>query len=123
MKLAADNTLIPCVKMGVEARQQVCRDGTLEDAAITSKNHPLTRPVAALSDPIQQNSRDNPGETIENSNNDTHRTGINPAKIHGDRWKSTSKDDGQSHEKVLSRRAGSRTPSAGTSTSSPSGRA
>lgn len=41
MKLAADNTLIPCVKMGVEARQQVCRDGTLEDAAITSKNHPL----------------------------------------------------------------------------------
>ena len=30
--------------MGVEARTQVCRDGGLEDSAITSKNHPLRTP-------------------------------------------------------------------------------
>eukprot|EP00913_Durusdinium_trenchii_P031743 g29728.t1 len=41
VKLASDNTLIPSVKMGVEARTQVRRNGGLEDAAITSKNHPL----------------------------------------------------------------------------------
>ena len=44
VKLAGDNTLIPSVKMGVEARTQVCRDGGLEDSAITSKNHPLRTP-------------------------------------------------------------------------------
>jgi len=43
VKLAGDNTLIPSVKMGVEARTQVCRDGGLEDSAITSKNHPLRK--------------------------------------------------------------------------------
>lgn len=41
VKLASDTTLIPSVKMGVEARTQVRRNGGLEDAAITSKNHPL----------------------------------------------------------------------------------
>jgi len=43
VKLASDNTLIPSVKMGVEARTQVRRNGGLEDAAITSKNHPLRK--------------------------------------------------------------------------------
>ncbi|CAJ1386778.1 unnamed protein product [Effrenium voratum] len=43
VKLSPDGTLIPCVKMGVEARTQVCRNGGLEDSAITSKNHPLRK--------------------------------------------------------------------------------
>ena len=43
VKLAPDNTLIPTVKMGVEARTQVCRDGGLEDSPITSRNHPLRK--------------------------------------------------------------------------------
>ncbi|CAL1172732.1 unnamed protein product [Cladocopium goreaui] len=45
----ADKTLIPFVKMGVEAREQTVTSKGLEDKAITSKNHPLTRRCGAAS--------------------------------------------------------------------------
>ncbi|CAE7453201.1 unnamed protein product [Symbiodinium sp. CCMP2592] len=41
--MAADKTLVPCVKMGVEAREQVVTDAGLKDVAITSPTHPLRR--------------------------------------------------------------------------------
>ena len=45
VRLAGDNTLVPHVKMGVEARTQVVGAKGLQDTPITSKNHPL-RPDA-----------------------------------------------------------------------------
>jgi len=41
--LSEDNVLIPCVKMGVEAREQVRRNGTLIDAPMTKKGHPMVK--------------------------------------------------------------------------------
>mmetsp|Transcript_45441 Transcript_45441/g.81761 ORF Transcript_45441/g.81761 Transcript_45441/m.81761 type:complete len:902 (+) Transcript_45441:67-2772(+) len=41
--LAQDNTLIPHVKMGVEAREQVMTKKGLEDAPVTGPNHPLKK--------------------------------------------------------------------------------
>jgi len=43
VRLAEDKTLVPFVKMGVEAREQVVTSKGLVDKPITSKNHPLTR--------------------------------------------------------------------------------
>ena len=43
VRAAADNTLIPHVKMGVEAREQVVTKKGLEDAAVTSPAHPLKK--------------------------------------------------------------------------------
>jgi len=43
VRLAEDKTLIPFVKMGVEAREQVLTAEGLRDAPITSANHPLRR--------------------------------------------------------------------------------
>mmetsp|Transcript_46297 Transcript_46297/g.83480 ORF Transcript_46297/g.83480 Transcript_46297/m.83480 type:complete len:935 (-) Transcript_46297:14-2818(-) len=43
VRLAEDKTLIPYVKMGVEAREQVMGKNGLEDAPITGANHPLKR--------------------------------------------------------------------------------
>jgi len=43
IRLAEDKTLVPHVKMGVEAREQVVTSKGLEDKPITSKHHPLTR--------------------------------------------------------------------------------
>ena len=39
--LSEDEALIPFVKMGVEAREQVLKDGKAEDAALSRPNHPL----------------------------------------------------------------------------------
>lgn len=41
--LSNDNVLIPFVKMGVEARDQVLKDGMMVDARVTKPNHPLVR--------------------------------------------------------------------------------
>jgi len=41
--IAQDNTLIPHVKMGVEAREQVMTKKGLEDAPVTGPNHPLKK--------------------------------------------------------------------------------
>jgi len=38
-----DDVLIPFVKMGIEAREQVLKDGNLEDAPLTRANHPLVK--------------------------------------------------------------------------------
>eukprot|EP00972_Heterocapsa_arctica_P103099 15193681-Heterocapsa_arctica.AAC.1 len=38
-----DDVLIPFVKMGVEAREQVLKNGNLEDAPVTRPNHPLVK--------------------------------------------------------------------------------
>jgi len=43
MHLASDNTLIPHVKMGVEAREQVLTKDGLEDMPVTSPGHPLMK--------------------------------------------------------------------------------
>ena len=43
VRAAEDNTLIPHVKMGVEAREQVVTKKGLEDAAVTSPAHPLKK--------------------------------------------------------------------------------
>ncbi|CAE7493825.1 sft2 [Symbiodinium necroappetens] len=43
VRLAGDNTLVPHVKMGVEARTQVVGAKGLQDTPITSKNHPLRK--------------------------------------------------------------------------------
>eukprot|EP00931_Biecheleriopsis_adriatica_P086789 TRINITY_DN6137_c0_g1_i1.p1 TRINITY_DN6137_c0_g1~~TRINITY_DN6137_c0_g1_i1.p1 ORF type:complete len:1079 (+),score=262.27 TRINITY_DN6137_c0_g1_i1:107-3238(+) len=43
VRMAEDNTLVPFVKMGVQAREQVLTDKGLEDAPVTSPNHPLKR--------------------------------------------------------------------------------
>jgi len=49
VRLSEDKTLIPFVKMGVEAREQTVTSKGLEDKPITSKNHPLTRFADAFS--------------------------------------------------------------------------
>eukprot|EP00972_Heterocapsa_arctica_P001654 236940-Heterocapsa_arctica.AAC.1 len=43
MHASEDDVLIPFVKMGVEAREQVLKNGNLEDAALTRANHPLVK--------------------------------------------------------------------------------
>eukprot|EP00930_Biecheleria_cincta_P003657 TRINITY_DN104585_c0_g1_i1.p1 TRINITY_DN104585_c0_g1~~TRINITY_DN104585_c0_g1_i1.p1 ORF type:complete len:1011 (-),score=231.74 TRINITY_DN104585_c0_g1_i1:65-3046(-) len=43
VRMAEDKTLIPFVKMGVEAREQVMGKTGMEDAPITGANHPLKR--------------------------------------------------------------------------------
>jgi len=43
VRLAEDKTLIPFVKMGVEAREQVLGPKGLQDAPVTGANHPLKR--------------------------------------------------------------------------------
>lgn len=43
IRIAEDKTLIPHVRMGVEAREQILVKGQLEDAPITSPNSPLKR--------------------------------------------------------------------------------
>lgn len=43
VRMAEDKTLIPFVKMGVEAREQVMVKTGMEDAPITGANHPLKR--------------------------------------------------------------------------------
>ena len=43
VRMAEDNTLIPHVKMGVEAREQVVTKKGLEDAAVTLPQHPLKK--------------------------------------------------------------------------------
>ena len=49
VRLASDNTLVPHVKMGVEARTQVVGPKGLQDTPITSKNHPLRTAFQAQS--------------------------------------------------------------------------
>jgi hypothetical protein len=41
--VSEDNVLIPCVKMGVEAREQIRRNGSMIDAPITKKGHPMVK--------------------------------------------------------------------------------
>eukprot|EP00913_Durusdinium_trenchii_P010731 g10067.t1 len=43
VQMAEDKTLIPLVKMGVEAREQVLTANGLQDTPITSASHPLRR--------------------------------------------------------------------------------
>ena len=43
IRMAEDNTLIPHVKMGVEAREQVVTKKGLEDAPVTLPHHPLKK--------------------------------------------------------------------------------
>eukprot|EP00440_Ansanella_granifera_P034895 gb/GFBE01037854.1/.p1 GENE.gb/GFBE01037854.1/~~gb/GFBE01037854.1/.p1 ORF type:complete len:1031 (+),score=267.56 gb/GFBE01037854.1/:1-3093(+) len=43
VRLAADKTLVPHVKMGVEAREQMLTSKGLEDAPLTAANHPLKK--------------------------------------------------------------------------------
>lgn len=43
MRLAEDKTLVPFVKMGVEAREQVVTKNGLQDAPVTGANHPLKK--------------------------------------------------------------------------------
>eukprot|EP00930_Biecheleria_cincta_P032318 TRINITY_DN22427_c0_g1_i1.p1 TRINITY_DN22427_c0_g1~~TRINITY_DN22427_c0_g1_i1.p1 ORF type:complete len:1043 (-),score=216.13 TRINITY_DN22427_c0_g1_i1:272-3376(-) len=43
VRMAADQTLIPHVKMGVEAREQILINARLEDKAVTQPNHPLKK--------------------------------------------------------------------------------
>ena len=43
VRTAEDNTLIPHVKMGVEAREQVVTKKGMEDAPVTLPNHPLKK--------------------------------------------------------------------------------
>eukprot|EP00438_Fugacium_kawagutii_P001739 Skav219920 [mRNA] locus=scaffold2006:155773:161707:- [translate_table: standard] len=43
IRVAEDNTLIPHVKMGVEAREQVLTKNGLEDAPVTLPQHPLKK--------------------------------------------------------------------------------
>lgn len=44
VRLAEDKTIVPYIKMGVEAREQTLHsDGTLHDLPVTSPNHPLKK--------------------------------------------------------------------------------
>ena len=43
VRMAQDKTLVPFVKMGVEAREQVVTKKGLEDAPVTANNHPLKK--------------------------------------------------------------------------------
>jgi len=43
VRMAADKTLVPHVKMGVEAREQVVGSKGLEDKPVTSSNHPCKK--------------------------------------------------------------------------------
>jgi len=44
VRLAEDKTIIPCIKMGVEAREQSLHsDGTMHDLPVTAPNHPLKK--------------------------------------------------------------------------------
>eukprot|EP00930_Biecheleria_cincta_P060792 TRINITY_DN4638_c0_g4_i1.p1 TRINITY_DN4638_c0_g4~~TRINITY_DN4638_c0_g4_i1.p1 ORF type:complete len:962 (-),score=205.08 TRINITY_DN4638_c0_g4_i1:117-3002(-) len=44
VRLAEDKTIVPCIKMGVEAREQALHsDGTMHDLPVTAPNHPLKK--------------------------------------------------------------------------------
>merc|ERR1719242_425515 len=43
IQLSDDDVLMPCLQMGVEAREQVPVDGGLEDKPITRADHPLVK--------------------------------------------------------------------------------
>lgn len=43
IRMAADKTLVPHVKMGVEAREQEVTNAQLEDKPVTNPNHPLKK--------------------------------------------------------------------------------
>jgi hypothetical protein len=47
--LSEDNVLVPKVKMGVEAREQICSSRGLEDAPLTRKSHPMVKYAEAFS--------------------------------------------------------------------------
>jgi len=46
--LSSDNVLIPCVKMGVEAREQALRGDSLEDKQMTRPDHPMVKYAEAF---------------------------------------------------------------------------
>jgi len=46
--MSEDDVLVPFVKMGVEAREQVLKNNVLEDAPITRGNHPLVKYAEAF---------------------------------------------------------------------------
>eukprot|EP00415_Alexandrium_ostenfeldii_P002814 UN2814 len=43
VQMSGDNVLMPCVKMGVEAREQIMGENGLEDVKTTKPNHPLVK--------------------------------------------------------------------------------
>lgn len=43
VRMSVDRTLVPFVKMGVEAREQILTNKGLEDAPVTAATHPLKR--------------------------------------------------------------------------------
>jgi hypothetical protein len=47
--LSEDHVLVPRVKMGVEAREQVCTSHGLEDAPLTRKSHPMVKYAESFS--------------------------------------------------------------------------
>jgi len=49
VQMSEDHVLVPQVKMGVEAREQVNLSGSLEDAPITRKDHPLVKYAESFS--------------------------------------------------------------------------
>jgi len=48
MRISEDNVLVPCLKMGVEAREQIAGADGLEDAPITRPDHPLVKYAEAF---------------------------------------------------------------------------
>merc|ERR1711933_653573 len=47
--VSEDNVLVPRVKMGVEAREQIHSSRGLEDAPLTRKSHPMVKYAEAFS--------------------------------------------------------------------------
>jgi len=48
IQVSDDNVIVPCLKMGVEAREQFLGPNGLEDAPLTRPNHPLVKYAAAF---------------------------------------------------------------------------
>jgi len=48
MHVSEDSVLVPYLKMGVEAREQLMLDGSLEDAPLTRPDHPLVKYAEAF---------------------------------------------------------------------------
>ena len=48
VQMSEDNALLPNVKMGVEAREQVLGENGFEDVKTTRANHPLVRYAEAF---------------------------------------------------------------------------
>merc|ERR1711871_1387897 len=49
VQMSEDQVLVPCLEMGVEAREQIrCADGSWQDARLTQPNHPLVRYAEAF---------------------------------------------------------------------------